>query len=508
MIRDTTLWLIVLLCVIGLSANIGGYSIYLLDEAKNAECAREMLETQEWVVPTFNYQLREDKPPLHYYFMVTSYTIFGVNEFAARFFSMIFGCLTLVITYLFSRTYFDKRTATYTGLVLLSSLGFILQFRLAVPDPYLVFFMTASILSFYHGYKSKNSQWLYLFYVLTGMSVLTKGPIGLVIPLMIISAFYFIRKPVFDLKIGWGLIIIVLLVGPWYTAVAVKTDGEWLWRFLFEHNIERFMQVKEGHGGWFLMAPIYFLLLLLPLGVFIFPAMRDALIMKKNEAMTLSLIAIAAIVGFFSLSATKLPNYVSPALPFGAILIGHYLANGLSKNGKVSFTLILYMLISSLMQYGLYHGLKNYSLGIPIWPFYLLPLGAVVVNALWWFQYHKIALWSVGMSFLFSLILAFYFVIPPLDNFNPVKRSLGHFQTEAGVVAYHIFNPAFSFYVKKEIPVFTELNKLSEYLGNNQSVVITRSSTLEDLKALELDTLIISQDLFENTSTAILSKKK
>ena len=82
------------------SANIWGLSIYSLDEAKNSECAREMLERGDLIVPTFNYQLRTDKPPLHYYFMIVAYKLFGVNEFSARFFSSVFGALTVLITFL------------------------------------------------------------------------------------------------------------------------------------------------------------------------------------------------------------------------------------------------------------------------------------------------------------------------------------------------------------------------------------------------------------------------
>ena len=72
------------------SLNIGGNTIYILDEAKNATCALEMMQRNDWVVPTFNGELRTDKPPLHYFLMLISYRVFGVNEFAARFFSAFF----------------------------------------------------------------------------------------------------------------------------------------------------------------------------------------------------------------------------------------------------------------------------------------------------------------------------------------------------------------------------------------------------------------------------------
>ena len=69
------------------------------DEPKNAECAREMLEAGNWVVPQFNYALRTDKPILLYWLMLTSYHAFGVTEFAARFWSAALGVGTVWLTY-------------------------------------------------------------------------------------------------------------------------------------------------------------------------------------------------------------------------------------------------------------------------------------------------------------------------------------------------------------------------------------------------------------------------
>ncbi|WP_293445151.1 glycosyltransferase family 39 protein, partial [Persephonella sp.] len=148
------------------SANIGGLSIYSLDEAKNSECAREMLERGDLIVPTFNYQLRTDKPPMHYYFMMLSYKLFGVNEFSARFFSSFFGALTVLITFLFGRRYLGEKVAFLSFIVLVSSLHLSVQFHMAVPDPYLIFFINAALFSFYVGFTEKKKVFLYLFYVL------------------------------------------------------------------------------------------------------------------------------------------------------------------------------------------------------------------------------------------------------------------------------------------------------------------------------------------------------
>ena len=79
------------------SAFSGAYPLYILDEAKNSEAAREMLISGNFWEPTFNESLRTDKPPLHYFFMMLSYSLFGVGPFAARFFSAIAGAFTVLL---------------------------------------------------------------------------------------------------------------------------------------------------------------------------------------------------------------------------------------------------------------------------------------------------------------------------------------------------------------------------------------------------------------------------
>src|SRR5690606_10874336 len=128
------------------------------DEAKNAEAAREMLEQGEWVVPTFNYELRTDKPPAHYYFMMLSYSIFGVNEWAARFFSAIMGSATILLTFWFGARYFNRQTGVWAAMALLASLHFNIQFHMSVPDPYLISFFTASLFFFYAFWNEQKSK--------------------------------------------------------------------------------------------------------------------------------------------------------------------------------------------------------------------------------------------------------------------------------------------------------------------------------------------------------------
>src|SRR5947209_10649369 len=101
--------------------NLGGPSLWDVDEGRNATAAGEMLEADEWVIPTFNATLRSHKPVLLYWLQMTAYRAFGVNEFAARLPSALAALLTILVTYELGRRAFDAATGLLAGLVLASA---------------------------------------------------------------------------------------------------------------------------------------------------------------------------------------------------------------------------------------------------------------------------------------------------------------------------------------------------------------------------------------------------
>src|SRR5438067_8187031 len=90
--------------------NLGAASLWDIDEGLNAEAAREMYESGNWVVPKFNFQLRDSKPALLYWLQAGCYRLFGVNEFAARFPSVLAAALAALLTYELGRRVFGAAT--------------------------------------------------------------------------------------------------------------------------------------------------------------------------------------------------------------------------------------------------------------------------------------------------------------------------------------------------------------------------------------------------------------
>src|SRR5713101_9776458 len=128
-------YLLLLALAAGLSfPNLGGPSLWDIDEGNNAEAAREMLDCGNWVVPTFNYQLRVDKPALLYWLQIGAFRLFGINEFAARFPSALAALAAVLMTYELGGRMFGAATGLLAGLILASTGLFCASAHFANPD--------------------------------------------------------------------------------------------------------------------------------------------------------------------------------------------------------------------------------------------------------------------------------------------------------------------------------------------------------------------------------------
>jgi len=464
-------WVVVSLSLVLFTANLGGISIYMLDEAKNSTAAREMLDNHEWIVPTFNNELRTDKPPLHYYFMATAYRLFGVNEFAARVFSSLMGILTVICTFLFVRKLADEASAFFSSVVLLSSLHVIVQFHLAVPDPYLIALLTVSLFSFLLFYQEKKNKWLWIGYSCLGLATLTKGPVALVLVGAIIFLFLLLKKQlsfrvITSFRPFYGVLLIACIALPWYIWVHIKTDGAWTEGFFFKHNIGRFTSTMEGHGGSFLKIPLFFLAGLLPFSFFFVQTISYAWKNRHHTLVLFSSCAVLVTLTFFSFSSTKLPTYVGPALPFGAILLGHFVTSTFSGIQRIKWrwVMVLYTVFSIALPVAVFLVLED-QMELPSLrhlAFWFLPIPIGAALAIYYFIHHKQqhAFISLGGSWMTTALCFFYLVYPEIDTRNPVTKTLSLLPHQATVIAFERFNPAFSFYIKKPIPVVQHASEI------------------------------------------------
>lgn len=513
---------VLLLAFVLYTANNWGVSIYILDEAKNASCAMEMIQRNNFIVPTYNDELRTDKPPLHYYFMIIGYKLFGVTPFAARLFSALAGLALVLLIYTRVRKHVNESVAFYTTLVLLASLQLTVQFHMAVPDPYLILWMALSILAVYEIIQG-DKRATYVLYISVALGFLTKGLIAIVFPGMIAFVYLLWTRSmnlsmIKQFKLLPGILLFAILALPWYLAVGLETDGAWLRGFFVDHNVNRYTATMEGHRG-FVLAPFLFLFIaLFPFSAFSIQAFILTYRRRiENPFLSFCGLAVLSILLFFSFSKTMLPGYIGPAIPFMAIVLGNYfndLKNDYPAKSKITlFIGIFILLISVGIPVAAYLGLKSDEQGRSLVKYSLLllfiPVGSLigVLYILKGSVHRMLVAWSI--SWMLVMLLFFYSIYPALDKLNPVidSREIRMHYIGYKPVVYGKFNAAFVFEYQQPIPRVLSVQTLKKFTepGSDKIMIVTRSSYLDEIKGIgNFHIIYRNRDLFETSETVIL----
>lgn len=513
---DKYFWLLAGLSVILLFPSLGKAHLWILDEVRNAECAREMWERGDWIVPTFNGTLRTQKPPLHYWFMAGGFELFGATEQGARFFSAVMGVLTVLTTYFFTARYSSKLHALVSSLVLLASTHLLFEFRMSVPDPYLIYFNTLSIFTVYAYFVERKFYWLLIGAVAFALGVLAKGPVALALPGLALLGWLIWEKK-WKAFFHWHILVagvVVLAVAvPWYLLVHQATDGAWTQGFFVEHNIERFSGPMEGHGGLFIIVPLFVLVGLLPASIFIGESMRNFRERYSRSFIRLAFCVLVAFVAFYSVSGTKLPNYPMPCYAFVALVLGYYITLALEGKAKTrTYPFIVLLVINLALPIGLYFGIKSevetrgYEGNAVL--LVILTIAAITSLVLYKRKGFKPAVTSLLVFYILFNLVFFNYLYPTVWNNNPLSKSLPELKKYDKVVGYKLFHPSFVYYLPERVQEFDDAASLQQYLRTNEALVLTRQSYLSELQPLGLDTVAIRHDMFETSTTALMTNRK
>ena len=192
-------------------SNLGGPRLWDRDEPRNAGCAAEMLARGDWIVPVFNAEQRTHKPVLLYWLIMGSYSVLGINEFAARFPSALLAMGTSLCTYEMGRRLFSPRAGLWSGIVGATSLMLVVAGRAATPDSTLIFCSTLALTIFVVAcfYEKEHAtdadvstsnmvprNWFAAaaMYGSMALAVLAKGPVGIVVPTAVIGMYLLIMR--------------------------------------------------------------------------------------------------------------------------------------------------------------------------------------------------------------------------------------------------------------------------------------------------------------------------
>lgn len=249
-----------------LFGELGKFPLFNPDEALYAEPAREMLENGDFITTYLNYVVRFTKPPLVIWSQALGISAFGVNEFAVRFFEAATGLILVAATYSFAQRFIGRRAAICASVALATAPLFIGTAREAITDMPLSLFMAGGMMCFFAGSRKgaqQNKFILWLGWMLTGLSVMTKGPVGVVLPVSILAAYSFIQGRVHqflkDYRVISGLAIVSVIALPWFIAEITITRGAYFQEFILRENVQRFTSAIDSHGQpwWYHFAAMF-----------------------------------------------------------------------------------------------------------------------------------------------------------------------------------------------------------------------------------------------------------
>jgi len=305
------------------------------DEPRYAQVAREMLARHDWITPTLGGKPWLEKPPLYYWQAMLAFSIFGVSDWAARLPSAVDATLMVVVTYLFLRRF--RPGFQLDGALMTASAAGIIGFaRAASTDMPLAATFTIALLGWYAWYESKSRRFLALFYCFLALGMLAKGPVAPLLAAVIIVIFAAATSDYRLLgRTLWvpGILLFGAVVLPWHIAVQIK-NPEFFRVFILQHNLARFGTNLYHHPEPFWYYVPVTLLGLIPWTVFVVASLAETIrvwwtarreILDSERALDVFLVIWVAVpVAFFSLSQSKLPGYIVPALPAGTLLLAEY----------------------------------------------------------------------------------------------------------------------------------------------------------------------------------------
>lgn len=324
-------------------------------ESNYALTAKEMIQSGDWLSPQIYGHYWYDKPIFYYWELALSFSLFGMNEWAARFPAAVTGILNIWFIFWFASRVYGRKVGFVSALILGTSLEFWVLSKAIVTDSTLFLFMNGAIAFFYLGY-TEDKRYYWLCYVLAALAVLTKGPIGLALPGLAALVFLAWKRDLKELAhvhLFTGTLLFLLVCGPWYLFMTMDHGYAFLLNFFGVHNFLRATvpeHTKNAHW-WFYL--VMYVAGFFPWSFITIPAIYRS--WKKKElyfpnaqpATQLLVIWALAVYVVFECIATKYTTYTFPAFFAQSILAALLLTRYQVKvTGKAALTGAVYLLLS------------------------------------------------------------------------------------------------------------------------------------------------------------------
>ncbi len=317
-------------------ARIGSLPLIDPDEGRNAEIARELAASGDWLVPTYDGLAYLDKPILYLKAVALSLEAFGRSEAAARLPSAACGLALLAVVFAFCRREFGERDAALAVVVVVTCPLFLVLSRYVIFDMPLALFVCSAILAGYRAESEtggKRRAWYAAGAAAAGVATLLKGPVGFVVPFLVLAVFALAeRRPraIQRLLSPLNLVVFLAVVLPWFVGVTLRRP-DFLYYGIVDETLKRFTTTTFHRNK-----PFWFYLPVMIGACFawsvLFPEAAVAAWRARRQLTRgdrFSIVWAVSVMAFFSTSHSKLVGYVLPAVVPLGILIARLFGAGL-----------------------------------------------------------------------------------------------------------------------------------------------------------------------------------
>jgi 4-amino-4-deoxy-L-arabinose transferase-like glycosyltransferase len=324
-------------------------------DAVQAQIARNMLTSKDWITARLDGVAYLEKAPLIYWMMAVSYKIFGVHDWAARL-PLAFSAVALCwITYRFGRWAFGEEGGFYAGVILATSAGLFLFTRILIPDAILTATITGAIwawLALLEPEERRPLRWSVMLGACLGTGLLLKGLIAVVFPALAGIVYMALTRQVLSLKswrrltLGTAIVITLAIALPWhvlatlhnppYFAFSMQSEpGKYhgfFWFYFFNEHLLRFLNLRYPRDYntvprlWFWLLNLVWIF---PWSVYLFAVPRFSFspVSRAERTRLMALCWVGGVMLFFTFSTTQ-EYYSMPIYPALALLIGSAISTG------------------------------------------------------------------------------------------------------------------------------------------------------------------------------------
>lgn len=303
-------------------------SLWDRDEPRFAQPAKEMLfaeNLRDWIVPHMNGQPHFHKPPWCYWQIALADTVFGINEFSARFFSGLWTAVGAVLVFCFLRRW-SHRAGLVASVTMLSSLLVVVMAKMAISDATLLLLTLLAVFTLWRRYSGDDAVYHRLvFWISIGIAGLVKGPAIFVVLVPLAFGLLVVdknRRWVLGWDLLWGLPLALAIAMPWYILAEHLASGGLVERFVGFDILERLRRPVESHGG----PPGFYaaagLINLWPWSAFLVPVAIFAVRRRSEKIVKFLLCWLVLPTVALELISTKMVHYWLGILPAYCLLLG------------------------------------------------------------------------------------------------------------------------------------------------------------------------------------------